>query len=115
MTYEGPPVPVWVRAMPSPAATKWARGCNTITQSVPNKLVRFKLEFQKPMVATNTVEFTFDSDDHQTTVTWGMSGVNNKMFGLFMNCEKMCAKQFDQGLAEMKSVVEAPGKTAARA
>ena len=41
-----------------------------------------------------------------------MSGVNNKMFGLLMNCEKdVCQKQFDQGLAEMKSVkLEAPGK-----
>ena len=62
MNYEGPPAGVGASYAWS-GSNKVVAGRNTITQSVPNKLVRFKLEFQKPMVATNTVEFTFDSDE----------------------------------------------------
>jgi hypothetical protein len=116
LTYDGPPAGAGASFSWS-GNNKVGAGRNTITQSVPNELVRLKLEFQKPMVATNTAEFTFRSDGSQTTVTWAMSGTNSfggKIFGLFMNCEKMCAKQFDKGLAQMKSVVEGAGKAAAR-
>ena len=114
MTYEGPSAGVgasyaWI-------GKKVGAGRGTITQSVPDQLVRFKLEFIKPMVATNTAEFTFQSDGSETTVTWTMFGKNSfggKVFGLLMNCEKMCASQFDNGLANMKSAVETD-KTAAR-
>ncbi|HTR41129.1 MAG TPA: SRPBCC family protein [Pseudomonadales bacterium] len=111
MVYDGPPGGVGASYSWS-GSNKVGVGRSTVTQSVPNELVRFRLEFQKPMVATNTVEFTFRSDDGQTTVAWAMSGKNNlagKIFGLFVNCEKMCGKQFDQGLAQMKSVVEGAG------
>jgi Polyketide cyclase / dehydrase and lipid transport len=117
MTYDGPPAGTGASYAWSGNGNVGA-GRNTITQSVPNELVRFRLEFQKPMVATNTAEFTFDSDDGQTTVTWTMSGKNSlggKIFGLFMNCEKMCASQFDKGLAQMKSVAEAQASTVAHA
>jgi hypothetical protein len=39
-----------------------------------------------------------------------MTGTNNfmgKAMGLIMNCDKMVGGQFEQGLAAMKSVVEA--------
>ena len=117
MTYDGPPAGTGANYAWS-GNNKVGVGRNTITQSVPNELVRFRLEFQKPMVATNDVEFTFDSDDGQTVVTWAMHGKNSlggKIFGLFMNCEKMCAKQFDKGLAQLKSAVEKTGKTAVHA
>ena len=115
MTYDGPPAGLgasyaWV-------GKKVGAGRSTITQSVPDQLVRFKLEFIKPMVATNTAEFTFQSDGSQTLVTWSMMGKNSfggKVFGLLMNCEKMCATQFDNGLAQMKSAVET-NKTSVRA
>ena len=111
MTYEGPPAGVG-------ASYAWAgnnkvgTGRSTITESRPDELVRLKLEFLKPMTATNTAEFTFQPDGSQTVVTWAMSGKNSgggKVFGLFMNCEKMCGKQFEKGLAQMKSLVEAGG------
>ncbi|MFZ2170905.1 MAG: polyketide cyclase, partial [Methylococcaceae bacterium] len=60
--------------------------------------------------ATNTAEFTFKSENDQTTVTWTMYGKNNfmgKAMGLIMNCEKMVGGQFEKGLATLKSVVEA--------
>jgi hypothetical protein len=32
-----------------------------------------------------------------------------KVFGLFMDCDKMIGKDFEKGLAAMKSVVEMSG------
>ena len=81
----------------------------TITESQPGELVRFRLDFRKPMQATNTAEFTFRPEGGQTAVTWSMAGKNSfmgKIFGLFMDCEKMCGSQFEKGLASLKSVAE---------
>jgi hypothetical protein len=88
-------------------------GSMTITESNPNDSITFKLDFLKPMKATNIAEFTFTPDGDQTTVTWSMSGNNNfmgKVMGLLMNCDKMVGGQFEQGLAALKSVVETENK-----
>jgi hypothetical protein len=117
MTYDGPPSGTGASYAWS-GNNKVGSGRNTITESVPNELVRMRLEFQKPMVATNNVEFTFHPDGGQTMVTWTMSGKNTlcgKIFGLFMNCETMCGKQFDKGLAQLKLIVEKADKTAVHA
>ena len=109
MTYDGPAAGVG-------ASYSWAgnnkvgAGRSTIIESRPDELVRLRLDFLKPMVATNTAEFTFQPEGGQTLVTWAMAGKNStrgKIFGLFVNCEKMCGRQFEQGLAQMKSLVEA--------
>ncbi len=89
---------------------KVGQGSMTIIESRPDDFINFKLEFLKPFIATNTAEFTFNSEDNQTTVTWTMYGKSNfmsKVIGLVMNCEKMVGSQFEQGLAALKSVVEA--------
>ncbi|MGZ4970788.1 MAG: SRPBCC family protein [Methylobacter sp.] len=97
------------------AMMRWAgnkkvgEGSMTIVESRPDDFIRFKLEFLKPFAATNTAEFTFNSEDNQTVVTWTMYGKSNfigKVIGLIMNCEKMVGGQFEQGLATLKSVVE---------
>ena len=46
-------------------------------------------------------------------MTWSMSGDKNfmaKAIHLFMNMDKMIGGQFEKGLAEMKSIVEAAPK-----
>jgi hypothetical protein len=89
---------------------KVGQGSMTITESRPDEFIRFKLDFIKPFVATNTAEFTFNYENNQTTVIWTMYGKNNfmsKAIGLVMNCEKMVGSQFEQGLAALKAVVEA--------
>ena len=109
MTYDGPPSGVgasytWV------GNSKVGEGRSTIVESKPAELVRFKLEFFKPMKAVNTAEFTFKPDGGQTVVTWAMFGKNNfmgKLFGLIVNCDKMVGSQFEKGLADMKTVAEA--------
>lgn len=113
LTYEGPTAGVG-------AAYAWVgnsdvgEGRMTITESRPSDLVRFKLEFYKPMSGVSLSDFTFKPEGNQTTVTWTMAGKNNfiaKAFCLFMNMDKMIGGQFEKGLGDLKSVVEAAAKT----
>ena len=88
-------------------------GRMTITESRPTDLVRIKLEFIKPFAAVNDVEFTFKPEGNQTHVTWSMAGRKNfmlKAFGLFMSMDKMVGGMYEQGLRQMKAVVEGAGK-----
>ena len=68
MTYEGPPAGTG-------AGYTWAgnnkvgEGRMIITESRPNELIRFNLEFLKPFKAANVTEFTFNSDGNQTSVS----------------------------------------------
>lgn len=89
--------------------SKVGEGRMTITDSRPDELVRFKLDFLKPFQASNVAEFTFKPEGNQTFVTWSMSGKNNFLFkavGLFMNCDKIVGNQFERGLANLKSLAE---------
>ena len=84
-------------------------GRMTITESRPAELVRIKLEFFKPFAATNQTDFVFKPSGDSTTVTWTMTGQNNllsKAICLFVDMDKMVGGMFDQGLNQMKSVVE---------
>ena len=85
-------------------------GRMTITASRANELIGIRLEFIKPFAMVNTAEFTFKPETGKTTVTWSMTGEKNfifKAFGLFVDCDKMIGGDFEKGLAQMKSVVEA--------
>jgi hypothetical protein len=85
-------------------------GRMTIEESRPHERIRLRLEFLKPMKATNTGEFTFEPEGAGTRVTWSMSGTNSfmgKAIGLVMNMDRMVGEQFEKGLADMKAIVEA--------
>jgi len=84
-------------------------GNMTILESRPDDLIHIKLDFIRPFAGTNDTKFTFKPEGDQTAVTWSMAGKNNfitKAVGLCMNCEKMVGDQFEQGLTNMKSIVE---------
>ena len=88
---------------------KVGEGKMTVTDSQPSQSIRLRLDFQKPMKATNTAEFTFQPDGGSTSVTWAMSGGKNfmgKIFGLFVNCDQMVGGQFEKGLASLKLIAE---------
>jgi hypothetical protein len=107
-TYEGPPagtgaVYSWV------GNKEVGEGRMTLTESRPSDLVRINLEFLKPFAATNTTEFTFEPKGDQTLVTWSMTGKNTfmtKAMHLVMNMDKLVGRDFEKGLAQMKTVVE---------
>jgi hypothetical protein len=107
-TYDGAPAGTgaiysWV------GNSKVGEGRMTVVESKPNDLIRIKLEFFKPFKATNSAEFTFHPEGNETVATWSMSGRNNfmfKAFGLFMSMDNILGREFEKGLAQMKSVVE---------
>lgn len=87
------------------------KGISTLTQNRRPEFVQFRLEFLEPMKATHTSEFTLtDNGNGQTTVSWSMYGRNNfvgKAVNLIFDCEKMVGEMFEQGLANLKQIVEA--------
>jgi uncharacterized protein YndB with AHSA1/START domain len=97
------------------AVYKWSgnnevgEGSTTLVESKPNEKVAMKLAFVRPMEGTSDVQFTFAPEGTGTKVTWAMQGKKpfiGKIMSLFMDCEKMCGDQFNEGLASLKKVVE---------
>lgn len=88
---------------------KVGTGAMTIVESRPHDLIRIRLDFEKPMTATNEARFTFAPDAGGTRVTWRMTGKNKfagRLVCTFMNMDKHVGGQFEQGLAAMKQLVE---------
>jgi hypothetical protein len=88
---------------------KVGEGKMTITDSKPTEKVAIKLEFIKPFAATNTATFDIKAAGDKSDVTWSMEGHNNfmaKAFSLFMNMDQLIGKDFEKGLAQMKTVAE---------
>ena len=82
-----------------------------IKESVPASKVLATLDFSKPMEAHNFAEFTFRPAGQATVVTWAMYGRSPfmaKLFTTFVSMDSMVGKQFDEGLANLKRVAEAP-------
>ena len=107
--FEGPPAGVG-------ASNAWSGNSNvgegrqTITESRPNERVLIRLEFKQPFEATSNAEFTLKPESGGTRITWAMFGENNfvsRAVCLFMNQDKMVGTQFEKGLADLKSLVEA--------
>jgi hypothetical protein len=71
--------------------------------------VTFDLHFDKPFRADNTGEFILQSAGGATTVTWGMNGARpffHKLMGVFINLDRLVGKDFEAGLASIKSIAE---------
>jgi hypothetical protein len=84
-------------------------GSMKIIENRTNEFVKYQLDFLKPMKATNTAEITLKSEGENTTITWSMYGHSNfisKAMNLVFNCEKMVGDQFNQGFANLKTIVE---------
>lgn len=89
--------------------SKVGAGAMTIVESRPHELIRIRLDFERPMRATNEALFTFRPDGAGTSVTWQMTGQNSftgRLACTFMNMDKMVGGQFEQGLAAMKAKAE---------
>ena len=92
---------------------KVGEGRMTIQESLTSNVIRINLEFFKPFKATNTAEFIFRPEGDQTIVTWSMFGKNNfmgRIFNLIVDCENMVGRDFERGLAAIKSLLEVPAK-----
>jgi hypothetical protein len=88
-------------------------GGMAIVESKPRESIRLKLDFSKPFEGHFATEFTFKPVSGGTEMTWTMLGKNNfvaKAIGLVMSCDKMIGGQFEQGMANLKEVLEAAAK-----
>lgn len=84
-------------------------GQMTITDIVPDKLVRVDLEFIKPFPGHNHVEFSLTPQPGGQLVTWDMRGkyaLIPKIVGLFISMNKMIGGDFETGLEKLKSIAE---------
>ncbi len=88
---------------------KAGSGRMEILDSTSPSKITIKLDFMKPMEAHNTLEYTLEQSGNSTTVTWAMLGNNNfmgKVFSVFMNMDKLIGKDFEEGLANLKTLTE---------
>jgi hypothetical protein len=73
--------------------------------------VRIALEFEKPFKSSNTTEFLITSQQSgRSLVIWKMTGPKSlavKIMSIFTSMDSMIGKDFERGLAQLKSVVEA--------
>lgn len=76
----------------------------------PSKVV-IDLEFLKPWKAKNTTTFELaGSPSGATTVRWSMRGpqtMTMRLFGLIFNMDKTVGKDFEKGLAQLRTQAEA--------
>lgn len=89
---------------------KVGAGRMEITEARASERVGLRLDFFKPMKATNSGAFTFAPREDGTEVTWSMAGkqaLTGKLFGLVMDMDKLVGTQFEQGLAALKAAAEA--------
>jgi uncharacterized protein YndB with AHSA1/START domain len=76
--------------------------------TTPSKIV-IKLDFLKPFEAHNTAEFTMLPQGDVTNLTWAMHGpaaFMSRVMQVFMNLDKMIGKDFEIGLANLKTLTE---------
>jgi uncharacterized protein YndB with AHSA1/START domain len=79
-----------------------------LESAAPSQIV-IKLDFLKPFEAHNTATFTLAPQGDTTEVTWAMDGPSpfiTKVFGLFVNLDKMIGNDFEAGLANLKRQTE---------
>ncbi|MET7773818.1 SRPBCC family protein [Nocardia sp. NPDC005366] len=69
-----------------------------------------RLEFEKPWKAVNQVTFALNPVQGGTEVVWRMTGQHSGLMSLLskvMPMDKMVGKDFEKGLARLKTVAEA--------
>lgn len=87
-------------------------GSMTVTEVEPGRRIALDVHFERPYPADSTVQLDVDPDADGTasTVTWSIQGGHQrllKLLGRLLPMEKMVGKEFDQGLARLREVVEA--------
>ena len=88
---------------------KVGAGRMEIVDSTSPSRIQIQLDFLKPFEAHNTAEFTLQPEGDHTHVTWAMYGPSpfiSKVMGLFFSMDVMIGKDFEAGLANLKSAAQ---------
>ena len=89
--------------------SKVGAGRMEILRAAPASKVDIKLDFIKPFEGHNITEFTLTPQGDNTQVDWVMNGPApfiSKLMGVFVSMDTMIGKDFEAGLANMKSAAE---------
>ena len=84
-------------------------GHMSITKSRPFSRVEMSLVMLKPFPGANEISFYFKPDADLTEVAWHMRGKSPyimKVISLFFIMDAVVGKAFEQGLADLKQLVE---------
>jgi hypothetical protein len=85
------------------------QGRMEIADAQPASKVTIKLDFIRPFEANNIAEFTLVPKGETTDVTWAMYGPVPyffKLVHLVFNMDSMVGKDFEAGLANLKTITE---------
>jgi uncharacterized protein YndB with AHSA1/START domain len=89
--------------------SKAGSGSLEMLSMVPNQKVEYRLLMTKPMKADNRVVYILEPTPEGTRFIWTMTGESNfigKLFSTLIDCEKMIGGQFEEGIQNLKKVVE---------
>ena len=77
---------------------------------IENKTIISILRFFKPWKSQSDAYLSVDAvSDNETKVIWGFSGINKpptNIFFLFFNMDKTVGKDFEEGLRDLKQILE---------
>jgi hypothetical protein len=97
------------------------RQCGTgrvsITDSVAPQSVSMRLQMTKPVACDNAIAFTLEPKGNGTDVTWAMQGavpLLARLVHMVWDIDGMVGRDFEAGLASLKSLAEGTSSTAAR-
>jgi Polyketide cyclase / dehydrase and lipid transport len=80
-----------------------------IAEATPAQSITLKLDFIRPFEASNTVEYKLQPKGNSTQVSWDMHGPMpfiSKVMCVFVDLDKMVGKDFETGLANLKTLAE---------
>ncbi len=89
--------------------SKAGAGRMELTESVPLRKVGIQLDFIKPFEGHNLAVFTLTPEGEATKVDWVMTGPTpyiSKLMQVFFSLDEMIGKDFSEGLANLKALVE---------
>jgi Polyketide cyclase / dehydrase and lipid transport len=90
---------------------KAGEGRMEITHADEPSSVVVDLRFLKPFKSETTTTFTFTPEGPDTRVTWTLTGPRTlmvKVMGVLTSMDKMVGKDFEKGLARLRTRVEGP-------
>jgi hypothetical protein len=88
------------------------KGSIQITEPSGPDRVSMRLDMTAPMACHNAIDFILaPQGDTTTQVTWAMQGpcpFMGKLMGVIFNMDKMVGRDFESGLASLKTLAERP-------
>ncbi|HYW51423.1 MAG TPA: SRPBCC family protein [Gemmatimonadaceae bacterium] len=89
--------------------SKAGQGRMEILESSAPRHVKIKLDFLRPFRSSNMADYTIEPEGDGTKVTWAMYGPSpfpSKVMQVFISMDDMLGKDFDKGLAALKTLAE---------